>query len=538
MSNGRQGQRPGRGEQRPHQWRGGSAQPIRFEIPRRAAPGYITAVLGDYHTLQSCRTWQDIPPGHRFQIYFHGMADKGEVDAPEDREARNRLRDAAERADWETLGRNQPRTTERWVPLKNQKRVALQAAAGMGKVAADLLSALAARADALRGPDDWRRDAELIAPLATGLGNPHPVENGFAFLSPYGVPYLAGSGIKGVLRRAAEELALFDADSAWSMAHVWALFGFDENSGCFKGDDNAQRWCYAYAGWVERVRERGDTVLDAWLTAIRDQLPRESRDLASAEVLAAFAARTDGLRRAIHWEGLLAVQDAFPDAKATMAVDILNPHHKDYYEAKTVNGRQATPHDAENPVPVFFLTVAPGARFTFAARPLLGREALWRAIGDWKALLDAAFEYARDWLGFGAKTAVGYGALAHDPEAEDRRAGAELRARERAAREAEEARRRSLSPEDLAWEDNLRHIKSFRDEFEKARKSAYKPGCLFDQKRIEFMKLALAWTEPRSRAEAAKLLRETMNKAWGMPSNKESKQRLNDAIATLESPGS
>jgi CRISPR-associated protein Cmr6 len=30
---------------------------------------------------------------------------------------------------------------------------------------------------------------------------------------------------------------------------------------------------------------------------------------------------------------------------------------------------------------------------------------------DWKALLQDAFKYAFDWLGFGAKTAVGYGAM-------------------------------------------------------------------------------------------------------------------------------
>jgi hypothetical protein len=49
-------------------------------------------------------------------------------------------------------------------------------------------------------------EALSTAPFATGLGNEHPIENGFAFLTPYGLPYLAGSGLKGVLRRAAQEL--------------------------------------------------------------------------------------------------------------------------------------------------------------------------------------------------------------------------------------------------------------------------------------------------------------------------------------------
>ena len=50
-------------------------------------------------------------------------------------------------------------------------------------------------------------DTKAIAPFTTGLGNEHPLENGFAFLNPYGLPYLAGSGVKGVLLQAARELA-------------------------------------------------------------------------------------------------------------------------------------------------------------------------------------------------------------------------------------------------------------------------------------------------------------------------------------------
>ncbi len=410
-------QRPlaGEGVRKPQGGTRGPGGPklIPFEISRRAAPGYVAAVLGDHHTLQSRDAWKDVPPGHRFQLYFHGMADMGSVEAPdgpESKKERDIRKRAAYEGDWDTLRSKGAQITQQWLPLKDQKRTALQAAAGMGKTASDLLYVLASRADALRGPDVWWREAVLIAPLATGLGNPHPVENGFAFLSPYGVPYLAGSGVKGVLRRAAEELALFDADSPWTLAQVWALFGFDENSGCFADEERANLWRQAYAGWVAGVCERRDAVLDAWLAAIGEQLPRESRDLAPVEFLDKLA-NSQPLRRAIHWQGLLAFQDAFPDKNAGLEVDILNPHHRDYY-AKT----EASPHDAENPVPVFFLTVAPGARFAFTARPLRGREALWQAIGECNVLLNTAFEHACDWLGFGAKKAVGYGTMEHKLE--------------------------------------------------------------------------------------------------------------------------
>jgi len=419
MPNGRHGQ------QRPGAQGGGRGNDKPFEIPRRAAPGYIAAILGDHHTLEGRDTWKDVPPGHRFQLYFHGMADKGEVDKPEDKGLRRRLDAAADQGDWGMLTRNGARSSGMWTPLKNGKRVALQAAAGMGKAASDALRALAERAEALRGPDDWHRAAELIAPLATGLGNLHPVENGFAFLPPYGVPYLAGSGVKGVLRRAAEELALFDSQSAWSLAHVWALFGFDENSTYLSkrpgemtekereklsaaASEQISRWRDAYEQWAAE-KAATDPVLAAWKQAVKRQLPSAPRNWREASprefAMNVVGATGMALRRAVHWQGLLAVQDAFPDPNATMVVDILNPHHKTYYEG---NG---TPHDAENPGPVFFLTVAPGACFTFSARPLPGREALWQALGNWKTLLDAAFDHARDWLGFGAKTAVGYGAM-------------------------------------------------------------------------------------------------------------------------------
>jgi hypothetical protein len=62
-------------------------------------------------------------------------------------------------------------------------------------------------------------EAYSIAPFTTGLGNEHPLENGFAFLSPYGLPYLPGSGVKGVVRQAARELASGD----WGDTNGWDL---------------------------------------------------------------------------------------------------------------------------------------------------------------------------------------------------------------------------------------------------------------------------------------------------------------------------
>jgi CRISPR-associated protein Cmr6 len=46
----------------------------------------------------------------------------------------------------------------------------------------------------------------LASPFVTGTGLEHPVENGFAWHHTLGVPYLAGSGVKGLLRAYAEQI--------------------------------------------------------------------------------------------------------------------------------------------------------------------------------------------------------------------------------------------------------------------------------------------------------------------------------------------
>jgi CRISPR/Cas system CMR subunit Cmr6 (Cas7 group RAMP superfamily) len=51
------------------------------------------------------------------------------------------------------------------------------------------------------------------SPLAIGLGEPVPGENGLSTLSPYGVPVIPGSALKGVVRAYAE--ARFPSESPW-----------------------------------------------------------------------------------------------------------------------------------------------------------------------------------------------------------------------------------------------------------------------------------------------------------------------------------
>jgi CRISPR-associated protein Cmr6 len=241
-------------------------------------------------------------------------------------------------------------------------------------------------------------DAVTVAPFTTGLGNEHPLENGFAFLNPYGLPYLPGSGIKGVLRQAARELCEGD----------W-------------GDTQ---------GWTEQA-----------VTALFGKEPKDG----DSE----------------HQRGALTFWDVIPQIKGNqLDVEIMTPHYSHYYQPKRddQSGKSASPHDSGTPTPITFLTVPPGSGFSFHVQcdlALLAHTAAELAQdARWKPLLQAAFEHAFAWCGFGAKTAVGYGVMAEDPakkierqQKEEARQEALRRQQEREARAADIAR---MDPVDQA----------------------------------------------------------------------------------------
>lgn len=226
-----------------------------------------------------------------------------------------------------------------------------------------------------------RLEAVATAPFTTGLGNEHPLENGFAFLNPYGLPYLPGSGVKGVLRQAARELA----------QGIW-------------GDSK---------GWSEELR------YDWPLKRDPDQPPLK---LSMFDVLFGREA-AEGEQE--HFRGVLAFWDVIPQIKGDgLLVEIMTPHYTHYYQQKPGDGKQPSgeqqqrvqsPHDSGQPNPICFLTVPPGSRFVFHVTCDVGR--LEQIAADlareelWKKLLVSAFEHAFRWLGFGAKTAVGYGVM-------------------------------------------------------------------------------------------------------------------------------
>jgi CRISPR-associated protein Cmr6 len=258
--------------------------------------------------------------------------------------------------------------------------------------------------------------AIAVAPFSTGLGNEHPLENGFAFLNPYGLPYLPGSGVKGVLRRAAQELA----DGQW-------------------GDKQG------------------------WRKELEFNVPLSGMDRIALSVIDLLFGREPPAGDSDTFRGVLSFWDVYPSIEGNqMLVEVMTPHQGHYYQQDAMRDKAicVTPHDSGNPIPICFLTVPPGSCFDFhfiydqerlkildKAR-FDGKSSLFEEIEGqprWRALLEAAFKHAFDWLGFGAKTAVGYGAMqAQSTEELEKRLVAENSAAEerriRVQRELELAR--------------------------------------------------------------------------------------------------
>jgi CRISPR-associated protein Cmr6 len=300
-------------------------------VPKRIAalPAYIASA--------SNAAFIDAAPGHKFLAYFRNFQDHdGRLFDPYKGKARL----------VSPLPAPGPANRAEQAQLKVEFDGVLNEVCKLPTASTAQVAALRARQQALfvqYGPNSHRISATSTAPFATGLGNEHPIENGFAFLTPYGLPYLAGSGVKGILRRAMQELQS-DGEDGFTLESINALFGPE----LIAKPEDAQRGA-----------------LDFW--------------------------------------------DVFPQpAGNKLVVEIMTPHFGGYYQ------KNETPHDSGAPIPVSFLAVPAKSQFDFhvVCQPMRLPLSLQT---QWRTLLDRAFQHAFEWVGFGAKTSVGYGAMAATP---------------------------------------------------------------------------------------------------------------------------
>ena len=215
---------------------------------------------------------------------------------------------------------------------------------------------------AMRDVMVWEFRARLQCPYVSGLGSGHPTETGMILDRNSGLPYIPASAVKGVLRLAcALHIAATEPGAA-------VPSGKDSSEIEIPDDHPLLRRCF------------GDT----------------------------DTGRTDGVR------GQLVFLDAFPADVPTIRTDIMNPHFGKYYA-----GSQG-PLETENPIPVKFLTVAEGTEFVFRCfvsplpdDGLAAPDSPARPFDETDGHAVAAmFSRACTQLGFGAKTAVGYGRFA------------------------------------------------------------------------------------------------------------------------------
>jgi CRISPR-associated protein Cmr6 len=373
------------------------------------------------------------------------------------------------------------------------KSAALREATRLSMQDQQIMSALLERqsalAEALQPSGQLLRiDAEAIAPFTTGLGNEHPLENGFAFLNPYGLPYLPGSGVKGVLRQAARELA----SGEWGDTQGW---------------DPAERFM---------------------LVAGNTRIPMTMLDVLFGKQ------SSDGETE--HVRGALQFWDVFPQIQGQrLAVEVMTAHQSDYLQGKD------SPHESGQPNPINFLTVPPGSAFHFHVQcdaPFLAHFAPELAAPKvWQALLGAALEHAFDWLGFGAKTAVGYGAMRRDRTAEEarlqaQRVAAEQREREEAERRRQEEAAAKAAAEQAAF-DALPEADKALQRFEQGLAELSAQGAMTKERYPELSRLfnalaeqAQTWPDAAERQRAADGLKNALDRfGWSAPGVRPDKRR-------------
>jgi CRISPR-associated protein Cmr6 len=215
--------------------------------------------------------------------------------------------------------------------------------------------------------------------LAVGMGNAHVLENSLSFAHIHGLPYLPGSGVKGVAR-------------AWAVKEILCPGEWTGNLDCFDRLIEAEG--------VETMLEKNDLAGLRQVSAVHTQSGVQRIDNNTLTLLLndpdwkcnlCIARRIFGR---LGLAGEVIFLDAFP-ASASMEADVMAPHYGNYYRSN-----ENWPVDSENPSPILFAVIAGGAVFHFRL-----------AAPDEMQLLHAV-----DWLkkglqyfGVGAKTSVGYG---------------------------------------------------------------------------------------------------------------------------------
>jgi CRISPR-associated protein Cmr6 len=200
--------------------------------------------------------------------------------------------------------------------------------------------------------------------LVVGLGSGHVLETSLTLHHLFGIPYIPGSALKGVVR----------------MVNFWEI--------------------------VEKLNKKSDEEIERLQKQLyEDEISHsDSGDILKHKLL--FGAQ--------NFKGLLIFLDAYPEINENQEIfelDVMTPHYQGYYT------KNQPPGDWENPNPITFLTVKKGINFCFNVLFDKYRAENITFIEEWrKNNYSDLISDVKNWLekalkefGVGAKTRLGYG---------------------------------------------------------------------------------------------------------------------------------
>ncbi len=223
--------------------------------------------------------------------------------------------------------------------------------------------------------------------LIVGLGSGSVLETSIKLHHIYGVPYIPASAVKGVLR-AYRIWKLIDWNSFKYLLAEYLI----ENYQLDKFNQQKEKLIRKIqnGNFDKKFKEIDKELSDEDLERKKQELIDFVNSISQEEI--EKIVRIFGNQQQ---KGKLIVLDAYPTNFEGFDIDIMNPHFPDYYD------KGEPPADWQNPNPITFLTIPENTEFNFYFKNTSAYG------GNLEEDLKKAFEY----IGIGAKTAIGYGIL-------------------------------------------------------------------------------------------------------------------------------
>lgn len=213
----------------------------------------------------------------------------------------------------------------------------------------------------------WTAYVETSSPLLIGTGQPSAVEVGLTIHPIWGVPYIPGSALKGLLAH-----------------YIMATYGPEKLGVHPDSEDHPEPDRAPFQGvtWSgSKIKHGPGDVYKALFGSPTADSDSDYKDKGAGAAVGQVTFH-DALMRPL-----------VGDVDGPFVQDVVNPHVNSYYQ------KGEWPNDRDNPVPIFFLAVRPRLEFTLA---ISGAPELQ------EMALDLLLEALAEW-GVGAKTRAGYG---------------------------------------------------------------------------------------------------------------------------------